>query len=104
MDSFFKKSNTSKAGSADKKTQKHPVFLIPGALFPVSANRSVRPGVLAGSPGRCRGSQPFSGEEAVCLTEASFCEEQVAVERLTLLLSSRTILEVKKINTKTQAD
>ena len=33
----------------------------------------------------------------MCLTEASFCEEQVAVERLNLLLFSRTILEVKKI-------
>ena len=38
------------------------------------------------------------------LTEASFCEEQVAVERWNLLLSSRAILEVKKINTKIQAD
>lgn len=74
-------------------------------LFIQSTNgRERRPGLLAESPGQCRGSQPFSEGEPVRLTEASFCEEQVAVERWNLLLSSRAILEVKKINTKIQAD
>ncbi|XP_052509385.1 protein-associating with the carboxyl-terminal domain of ezrin isoform X2 [Budorcas taxicolor] len=73
-------------------------------LFIQSANGSERPGLLAERPGQCRGSQPFSEEEPVRLTEASFCEEQVAVERWNLLLSSRALLEVKKINSKIQAD
>lgn len=53
--------------------------------------------MLAESPGQCRGSQPFSEEEPVRLTEASFCEEQVAVERWNLLLSSRAILVDKVV-------
>lgn len=54
-------------------------------LFIQSTNGSERrPGLLAESPGQCRGSQPFSEEEPVRLTEASFCEEQVAVERWNL--------------------
>ena len=74
-------------------------------LFFQSANGGERrPGLLAESPGQRRGSLSSSEEEPVHLTEASSCEEQVAVERWNLLLSSRAILEVKKINTKIQAD
>lgn len=50
-------------------------------LFFQSANGGERrPGLLAESPGQRRGSLPFSEEEPVHLTEASSCEEQVAVE------------------------
>lgn len=78
-----------KVGSADKKTEKHP-FLHRCRLKREPPRAGWRPGGEEAQRWFC------GGGAHVHLTEANFCEEQVAVERLNLMLFSRTIPQENK--------